>query len=122
MFLYSTVSTLKPVITTREIAKLARYSLLTDRRDGRDDLSQLQLVQDGGLTGSIQSNLVATVSSVFRYPRVLFTINIPGQKQWRVSICIACVIIDFNYLRISFLPKRPERRRETERPMAAKVE
>lgn len=29
------------------------------------------------------------------------------------------VIIDWGDLRISFLPKRPERRRETERPMFA---
>jgi hypothetical protein len=29
----------------------------TDGRDGRDDLAQLELVQDGGFTGGVETNL-----------------------------------------------------------------
>jgi hypothetical protein len=31
---------------------------LTDRRNGGDDLAELQLVQDGGLTGGIETDLI----------------------------------------------------------------
>lgn len=31
-------------------------SLCTDRRDGGDDLSQLEFVQDGGFAGSIEAH------------------------------------------------------------------
>ncbi len=34
-----------------------RHEELTNRGDGRDDLSELQLVEDGGLTSCVETNL-----------------------------------------------------------------
>lgn len=63
MFLYSTVSTLKPAREPALRRRRAerdgqqRPSLLTDGGDGCHNLTQLQLVQDCGFTSSIQPNL-----------------------------------------------------------------
>jgi hypothetical protein len=70
MFLYSTVSTLKPEEFDRE--KRAFHSRLrgidvslpgeisdaklTDGRDGGHDFAQLQLVEDGGFSSSVQTD------------------------------------------------------------------
>lgn len=69
MFLYSTVSTLKPVEFEREkrafhlCAWDKRQTLgrvfvakLTDGRDGGDDFAQLKLIEDGGFAGCVQSD------------------------------------------------------------------
>lgn len=58
MFLYSTVSTLKPRIAReRAFCKRRLSAKLTDCGNGGDDLAKLQLVQDSGLTGGVESNL-----------------------------------------------------------------
>jgi len=40
----------------RERGVIDPQVLLTDRRDCRDDFTELQLVQDGGLSGGVQTN------------------------------------------------------------------
>ena len=57
MFLYSTVSTLKPGGIVNEFCRRMRTALLTDGRDGGDDLTQLKLVQNGCLTSGIETDL-----------------------------------------------------------------
>ena len=56
MFLYSTVSTLNP--TGRQgVAMGSLGPQLTDCWDGGDDLTELELVKDGGLTSGIETDL-----------------------------------------------------------------
>lgn len=63
MFLYSTVSTLKPRIAGAVSARWTRgVAKLTDCGNGGDDLAELQLVEDGGLTGGVEANLLFTGS------------------------------------------------------------
>ena len=40
----------------RDVLVLDRLHVEANRRDGRDDLAELELVQDGGFTGGIQTN------------------------------------------------------------------
>jgi hypothetical protein len=58
MFLYSTVSTLKP--EGRTVSALRGLGSRTSRRtnggDRGDDFTELQLVQNGRLSGSIEAN------------------------------------------------------------------
>lgn len=54
MFLYSTVSTLKPE-EANEIDKVAMASL-TNGRNGGHNFTKLKLVEDGCFTGSIQTD------------------------------------------------------------------
>ena len=63
MFLYSTVSTLKP--GGREEGRQRRagddvggvIGTRTDGGDSRDNLAELELVEDGGLTSGIETDL-----------------------------------------------------------------
>lgn len=56
MFLYSTVSTLNP--TERQGVAMESLRLqLTDCWDGGNDLTELELVEDGGLTCGIETDL-----------------------------------------------------------------
>ena len=41
----------------RNVLVLNRLDVETDGRDGGDDLAKLELVEDGGLTGGIETNL-----------------------------------------------------------------
>ena len=98
---------------------------LTNSRDGGDDLSELQLVQDGRLTSRIQTDLFKLLFIPYANLLVLVgpTINIPMKNQIRQNeLESRDATIDGRYIRISFLPKRPERRRETERPMIGSTE
>lgn len=68
MFLYSTVSTLKPVCDQNTSAvkyrtaddsvglREAGNDWRTNSRDGCDDFTELELVEDGGLSGGVQTN------------------------------------------------------------------
>lgn len=101
-----------------------RAAGLTDCGDGGDDLTELELVQDCCLTGSVETNLWGVQYSeqpvVKRRARAR-TINIPASCQRRQhDPSFGFAVIDGDYARISFLPKRPERRRETERPIVAR--
>jgi hypothetical protein len=86
MFLYSTVSTLKPA----SVSSIAHGR--TDGRNGGYNLAKLELVENGGLTGRVKTDHENTCHQYASKP---------------------------TDIRISFLPKRPWRRRETERPMLA---
>lgn len=60
MFLYSTVSTLKPLDSIHTISPCRTRqttSRLTNSGDGGDDFTELELVEDGGLTSGIKTNL-----------------------------------------------------------------
>jgi len=59
MFLYSTVSTLKPdvIAELRTFFVLKTWIVLTDGGDSSHDFTELELVQDGRLTSSIETNL-----------------------------------------------------------------
>ena len=59
MFLYSTVSTLKPNAATglRILSTLRTWIVLTDGGDGGNDFTELELVQDGRLTSSVEADL-----------------------------------------------------------------
>jgi hypothetical protein len=64
MLRYSTVSTLKPWISSVSIACILPGRVTsghvkgrrTDGRDGGDDLAQLELIENGGLAGSVKTN------------------------------------------------------------------
>lgn len=60
MFLYSTVSTLKPAgehsSQFLEFVGGGWTKARTDCGDGGDDFTELQLVEDGGLSGGIETN------------------------------------------------------------------
>jgi hypothetical protein len=63
MFLYSTVSTLKPMTRSAPASDrilgmpAAQYRmLLTDCGNGGDDFTELELVKNGGLSGGIETN------------------------------------------------------------------
>ena len=86
----------------------------TDGRDGSDDFSQLELVQDRGFTGGIESDHEDTW--------VLARVSI--MRRWRrPGMFCSSSVERADHSRISFLPKRPWSRRETERPIfAAKCE
>ena len=70
MFLYSTVSTLKPVAEAMHAAVspwiwtwLPRSKpCLTNGGDGGDNLAQLQLVQNGGLACSVEADLLGSAA------------------------------------------------------------
>lgn len=59
MFLYSTVSTLKPRVAARirGSTALETWVILTDSGDSGDDFTKLELVEDGCLTSSVETNL-----------------------------------------------------------------
>lgn len=59
MFLYSTVSTLKPGMTNvlRVLFLLETRTQLTDGGDCGNDFTKLELVQDGRLASSIETDL-----------------------------------------------------------------
>jgi len=59
MFLYSTVSTLKPDATAglRALSMLKVWIVLTDGGDCGNDFAELELVQDGRLTSSVETDL-----------------------------------------------------------------
>ena len=88
MFLYSTVSTLKP--GGREEGRQRRagddvggvIGTHTDGGDSRDNLAELELVEDGGLTSGIETDLVAIPITDYRpeYGLIL-TINIPKARR-----------------------------------------
>ena len=56
MFLYSTVSTLNPTGRQGVVMESLRLQL-TDGGDGGNDLTELELVEDGGLTSGIETDL-----------------------------------------------------------------
>lgn len=61
MFLYSTVSTLKPkmrrIASVETLRDCCLHATRTDRRDGGDDFAELELVQNRRFPGSIETNL-----------------------------------------------------------------
>ncbi len=57
MFLYSTVSTLNPV-REGDTARGNEQTCVTDRRNGGNDLSQFQFVQNRRFTRGVQPDLV----------------------------------------------------------------
>ena len=59
MFLYSTVSTLKPSKSKPGVPKEEGTSELTDCGDCCDNFTKFQLVQNGGLTSGIKTNLMS---------------------------------------------------------------
>ena len=63
MFLYSTVSTLKP-INCEKIKLNAVGHVPTNRRNRSHNLAELKLVEDGGFTGGVKTNLRRRVSKV----------------------------------------------------------
>lgn len=56
MFLYSTVSTLKPDRWDVRGPATETWAKRTDGRDGGDDLAELELVQNSGLAGGIEAD------------------------------------------------------------------
>lgn len=60
IFLYSTVSTLKPVNEHNSVRELeaneGSITLFTYGRDCCDNFSQLELVKDGGFSSSVKSD------------------------------------------------------------------
>jgi hypothetical protein len=99
MFLYSTVSTLKPgqvirmlVYDSGLLLQVMRQAWHTNCGDGRDDLSELQLVQDGGLTSGVETDLPGRSWSIpGRKHRVQLHIpSISLKKQTRAnSTCVS---------------------------------
>jgi len=59
IFLYSTVSTLKPdgITGLRNLFTLEAWTALTDGGNGGNDFTELELVQDGRLTSSVEADL-----------------------------------------------------------------
>ena len=58
MFLYSTVSTLKPATRVQPtFLGENRRAKLTDGWDGGDDLTKLEFVENSGLSSGIQTDL-----------------------------------------------------------------
>jgi hypothetical protein len=56
MFLYSTVSTLKPWIESLENTQWKTVTGPTDGWDRGDDLAQFEFIQDGRLSGSVKAD------------------------------------------------------------------
>jgi hypothetical protein len=57
MFLYSTVSTLKPIHKGLDDLKYAYYmNIFTNSRNCSYNFTQLELIQDGSLTGGIKTD------------------------------------------------------------------
>ena len=100
-----------------------RCTGLTDSRNGGDDLAELELVQDGGLTSGIETDLRhVQLILLDRFNDCGGQVYIPS-VYLRVAKGVSTTQVPLQlssmneYARISFLPKRPERRRETERPI-----
>jgi hypothetical protein len=94
--------------------------LRTDGWDCRDNLTELQFVQDGGLACCVEADLYRTLDDV---PGTCCgtlepTISIPGRRYEQISVKNDW-LWNRGYLRISLLPKRPESKREMLRPMDA---
>ena len=65
MFLYSTVSTLKPI--SCEKIKLSTGSHVpTNRRNRSHNLAELELVKDSSFTGGVETNLHKRVNKTVR--------------------------------------------------------
>eukprot|EP00955_Chlamydomonas_euryale_P101711 365366-Chlamydomonas_euryale.AAC.5 len=96
MFLYSTVSTLKPARQERDpqcangwfanvSPSLPLRKRLTDSWDGSDNFSKLELVQNGRLTSSVEPNLCGEVNPV-------------DVEERSLELPIACEIVSSNSL------------------------
>ena len=53
----------------RDVLVLDRLYVEADRGDGSDDLAELQFVEDGRLSGGVESDLVRGIHRLVRIPK-----------------------------------------------------
>ena len=96
MFLYSTVSTLNPEISQlvslprSDIASMKIGEERTDCGDGGNDFTKLELIQDGGLSGSVKpdhqdSHLLLAPETIEQLGEC--ETHVCGALGWVVKVC-----------------------------------